>query len=341
MRIAYIAPYQGPELLRQRPVVTNLALAANLKIELIAELLESKHHDVEILSQGEAGERHFKLYPAFRELSKSEVPIHYSSALPIRFVNGFWSTWQMLRLFRKRHRQAPFDLVVIYNFKEPQTLAALYAIRRLRLPVILEYEDDRLVEVDGRPEEGMRSAFDRRLVGLVINSIAGCIGVSPHLLSQAPPHVPQVLLRGVISPDILRMSDDPSIERNKWVVFSGTHFRSKGLSQLIAGWKLAQPPGWQLHIAGYGELTTQLQESAAGDDTIVFHGLVDRRQNARLLRQSAIGINPHELSHTPGNVFAFKIIEYLAAGTHVITTPMGGTGARARSGSDLHPGQPS
>jgi glycosyltransferase involved in cell wall biosynthesis len=29
------------------------------------------------------------------------------------------------------------------------------------------------------------------------------------------------------------------------------------------------------------------------------------------------------VSSTPGNVFAFKIIEYLAAGTHVITTPMG------------------
>jgi glycosyltransferase involved in cell wall biosynthesis len=325
MRIAYIAPYQGPLLLQRRPIVANLALAANLKIELIAELLESKQHEVEILSQGESGERHFKLYPAFQEapLSQSNVSVHYGSALPIRFLNGVWSIWQMLRLLRDRHREAPFDLVIIYNFKDPQALAALHAIRRLRLPVILEYEDDGLVEVDGRSERGWRPALNRRLVGHVLNSIRGCIGVSPHLLSQAPSGVPKVLLRGVVSPDILRMSDDPPIQRHQYVVFSGTHFRSKGLPQLIAAWKLAQPPGWQLHIAGHGELTAQLQESAAGDDTIVFHGLVDRQQNARLLRQSAIGINPHELSHTPGNVFAFKIIEYLAAGAHVITTPMG------------------
>jgi glycosyltransferase involved in cell wall biosynthesis len=196
-------------------------------------------------------------------------------------------------------------------------------MKRLRLPVILEYEDDRLVEVDGKAEVGLRSAFDRRLVRLVLDSIDGCIGVSPHLLSQAPASVPQMLLRGVISPEIQRISDDESIPRNNWVAFSGTHFRSKGLPQLIAAWKLARPPGWELHIAGYGELTGQLQESAAGDKTIVFHGLVDRQQNARLLRQSKIGINPHELSRTPGNVFAFKIIEYLAAGEHVITTPMG------------------
>ena len=34
-------------------------------------------------------------------------------------------------------------------------------------------------------------------------------------------------------------------------------------------------------------------------------------------------MNPHDVSHAPGNVFAFKIIEYLAAGAHVISTPMG------------------
>ena len=325
MRIAYIAPYQSETLRNRRPIVENLALAANLKIELIAESLASKKHDVEILSQGEVGARRFKLYPAFQEtpLLDSSIVVRYCSALPVRFVSVWWSSWQMVRLLRRRHREAPFDLVIIYNFKEPQSLGALYATRRFGTPVILEYEDDRLVEVDGTAQGGLRRAFDRRLVRLVLDSIAGCIGVSPHLLSQAPPSVPQVLLRGVISPNVLRISDDASIARNNWVVFSGTHSRSKGLPQLIAAWKLAQPSGWELHIAGYGEMTRHLEEDARGDKTILFHGLVDREQNARLLRQSKIGINPHELSLTPGNVFAFKIIEYLAAGEHVITTPMG------------------
>jgi hypothetical protein len=118
MRIAYIAPYQGPALREQRPIVENLALAANLKIELIAELLQSRQHEIEVLSQGEVGARRFKLYPAFQETltSHSGIPVHYCSALPVRFVMGFWSTWQMLRLLRSKHREAPFDVVIIYNF---------------------------------------------------------------------------------------------------------------------------------------------------------------------------------------------------------------------------------
>jgi glycosyltransferase involved in cell wall biosynthesis len=325
MRIAYVAPYQGQHLRRCRPVIDNLALAGNLKIELIAELLESKQHDVEILSQGETSKRSFTLYAGFQETPPlhARIPVHYGSALPVRFVQGAWSTWQMLRLVRRTHREAPFDLMIIYNFKQPQAAAALYAVRRLGIPVILEYEDDALVDISGSTQGGLRAAFDRRLVKLVLKSIAGCIGVSPHLLSQAPESVPHILLRGVISPDVIRMSEDASVVRNNWVVFSGTHSRSKGLQQLIAAWKQASPQGWQLHIAGHGELTDELEKNAADDETLVFHGLLNREENARLLRHAKIGINPHDLSNTPGNVFAFKIIEYMAAGTHVITTRMG------------------
>jgi glycosyltransferase involved in cell wall biosynthesis len=325
MRIAYVAPYQGQHLRRCRPVIDNLALAANLKIELIAESLESNQHDIEILSQGEAGQRTFTFYPAFQETPRfhPRIPVYYCSAVPVRFLQGAWSTWQMLRLLRRRHREAPFDLVIVYNFKQPQSLSALYAARRLKLPVILEYEDDALVDVLGETQPGFRADLERRLVHWVFDSISACIGVSPHLLSQIPAGRPRLLLRGVISRDIVQAADNDSVARHDWVVFSGTHFRSKGLEPLLKAWRLSRPAGWQLHIAGFGELTHQLEKEAEGDSTIVFHGLLNREQNARLLRQSKIGINPHELSRIPGNVFAFKIIEYLAAGAHVITTPMG------------------
>jgi glycosyltransferase involved in cell wall biosynthesis len=106
-------------------------------------------------------------------------------------------------------------------------------------------------------------------------------------------------------------------------VYSGTLYRSKGLKQLITGWRKLGLSDWELHIAGDGELRATLEKMALGCKSIVFHGLLNRQDNARFLSEAKIGINPHDVSQTPGNVFAFKIIEYLAAGTHVITTPMG------------------
>jgi glycosyltransferase involved in cell wall biosynthesis len=325
MRIAYIAPYQGPGLINSRPTVRNLALAGNLKIELVAELLHKSGHDIEILSQGEVVERRFKIYGGFREQNPSHpnIPAYYASALPVRFVNGLWSSQRTLALFKRRHRSAPFDLVIIYNLKLPQMICARYAMRRLGLPVLLEYEDDAVVDIAGKHEKGLASRYYFNFAKKILNTVSGGLGVSPHILSQFPSSVPKILLRGVVSDHVLKSSEQEGKERKDWVVYSGTLFRSKGLKQLITGWRKLALSGWELHIAGDGELRSALEKMAMGHKGIVFHGLLNRQDNAHLLSEAKIGINPHDVSQTPGNVFAFKIIEYLAAGTHVITTPMG------------------
>ena len=321
MRIAYIAPYQGPGLLKVRPSMLNLGLAANVKMEMVAELLQANGHEIEFFSQGEVVERKFKFYPGFEEPTKfhPDIPTKYASALPIRFINGFWSTFWTLRLFKQRHENAPFDLVIIYNLKQAQTACALSAMR-MSLPVILEYEDDALVDLDGKEVTGVHYMGQMKEV---LSKVDGCIGVSPHILTRVPKTVPQILLRGVVSENVRQLPKTPTTERKKWVVFSGTHSVAKGLEPLVHAWMKLDLPGWELHIGGQGQKTKLLEKMAETNKSIVFHGLLNREQNANLLGQAAIGINPHDVSKTPGNVFAFKIIEYLAAGTHVITTHMG------------------
>ena len=121
----------------------------------------------------------------------------------------------------------------------------------------------------------------------------------------------------------MQSSEQMRTVKKNWVLFSGTHHRSKGIKQLIAAWRELQIPDWELHLTGYGELTNTLQEMVKNDPGIVFHGLVSRQELVRIMCSAKICINPHDISQTPGNVFAFKIIEYLAAGAHVISTPMG------------------
>jgi len=300
-------------------------LAAKVKIELVAELLQSKLHEVEIMSQGEVIERKLKVYPAFFDAQpfSPTIPVHYSSSLPVRHVNGLWASVGMLRFFLRRHKASLFDVVLVYNLKLPQLVCAFYAARYLRLPVILQYEDDVFVDVSGKSESGLTAKCYRYLYKALLRAISGAICVSPHLISQMPAAIPKLLLRGMVDDDCLASSGHSGSPRNNWIVFSGTHFRTKGLKQLITAWRRIDVSGWQLHIAGGGELTAELEEMAEGDESIVFHGVLDRQQNARFVSSAKIGINPHDLSETPGNVFAFKIVEYLACGLHVITTPMG------------------
>jgi Glycosyl transferases group 1 len=338
MRIAYVAPFQGPTLLKRRPIVLNRSMSNRVKIELIATLLRSGSHDVEIISQGEVVEPALTFYPSFSEpeLFHPDIPVHYGSVLPIRHLNGLWSNARTLHILKERHRVNPYDVVIIFNLKSPQIACANYAIG-LGLPVILEYEDDRFVDVGGVAAKGFGVTRDMRAARRLLPLLSGCIGVSPHLLTQLPGSIPTLLLRGVIGTDLIEARNELRAGKQNVVLFSGTHIASNGVAELIEGWRAAQLPGWELHITGYGQLTDTLRAMAQQVRGVVFHGLVSRPELVRLMCSAKICINPHQVSRTPGNVFAFKIIEYLAAGGHVITTPMGELEADIEAGVSYMP----
>ena len=149
------------------------------------------------------------------------------------------------------------------------------------------------------------------------------MAVSPHLLAQLPAATPKLLLRGVVNEAVANSNQLAAPARKNWVVFSGTHEWSQGLEQMVQAWQKLGLRDWELHIAGRGPLTPRLLELADGNRRVVFHGFLNREENARLLCAAKIGMNPQDPTLIPGTSFAFKIIEYLAAGLHVITTPRG------------------
>ena len=189
--------------------------------------------------------------------------------------------------------------------------------------MILEYEDDRFVNVFGGRNGGFLSGYRDRSCKNVLAEVSGCIGVSPHLLSQLPERTPKLLLRGAVGEDLVTASARSIGAKQNRVLFSGTHIESNGVAQLLTAWRSARIPGWELHITGQGELTQSLRLMAQDVQGVTFHGLVSRQRLVELMSSAKICINPHAVSQTPGNVFAFKIIEYLAAGAHCVTTRMG------------------
>jgi glycosyltransferase involved in cell wall biosynthesis len=323
MRIAYVVPYQGPTLLQRRPIFRNRSMSNKTKIELIATLLRAASHDVEIISQGEVIELSCSFYPSFCEPNRfhPEIPVYYASALPIRRLNGLWSNARMLDILKRRHRAKAYDVVIIFNLKTPQIACASYAIRHFGLPVILEYEDDNFSSVHGEALNTYSARYYGRAAKRLFGALSGCMAVSPYLLSQLPAGIPKLLLRGVVGQDVINASR--GAEKRNIVLFSGTHIRPNGVEELITAWRAIDLPGWELHITGYGELSERLREMARGIPGVVFHGLVERSELVRLVCSARICINPFIISPVPGSVFAFKIIEYLAAGAHVISTPMG------------------
>src|SRR5262249_22531138 len=151
------------------------------------------------------------------------VPVFYSSAWPIKRVNDLWSCFRLRQFFIQRNRAKPFDLALIWNLKKPQIVCANYALKDLRIPVVLEYEDDAFVSVQGGRSE--RLGWERRLAQDLLARVPGCMACSPRLLSQLPSHIPKLLLRGVVGRDLEAAREE---KRNR-VLFSGSHHKQYGI----------------------------------------------------------------------------------------------------------------
>jgi glycosyltransferase involved in cell wall biosynthesis len=324
MRIAYVTPYQGTTVIKRRPIVANRSMSSRIKIELIAQLLHAKGHEVEVFSYGEVERFEFRFYPAFQEPEPfhPRIPVYYVSALPIRRLYGFWARQHMLRILEDRHRVSPFDVIIIYNFKPPQIASARYGVRR-GIPVILEYEDDAFRSDPWGHDAPFLTPYHRRACRRVIAGVSGCIAVSPHLLSQTPDGVPKLLLRGAVGEDVLATSEQFRGKKKNIVLFSGSHNKVNGPEELITAWRAMALPDWQLHVTGFGDMTDSLRQMSRDNPGIVFHGLVTREKLVELMASAKICVSPQRVSPTPGDVFPFKVIEYLAAGAHVVMTPMG------------------
>jgi glycosyltransferase involved in cell wall biosynthesis len=324
MRIAYVTPYQGPTLIKLRPIVGNRSMSNRVKIELIAQLLYAKGHEVEIFSHGEVDSPEFRFYPAFEELEPfhTQIPVRYISALPVRGLYGMWASLEMTKMLEQRHNTSPFDVLIMFNFKPPQLAGKRYAERH-GIPVILEYEDDPFRVVEGERQTFLVNRYQKQAYRQVISSVSACIGVSPYLLSQVPHAAPKLLLRGVVGDDLLKASERLRRSKKNIVLFSGTHNKLNGIQELIAAWRAMGLHDWQLHITGYGDLTDSLREAAEDTPGIVFHGLVNRSELVELMASAKICVSPQRVSPTLGDQFPFKVIEYLAAGAHVVMTPMG------------------
>jgi glycosyltransferase involved in cell wall biosynthesis len=210
---------------------------------------------------------------------------------------------------------------MIFNMKGPQVACANYSIQQLHLPVILEYEDDHFSSVHGEALDTYIGRLRQRAAHRLLRVVSGCVAVSPYLLSQIPPQIPRLLVRGVVGQDVVEARC--GAQKKNIVLFSGTHVRANGVEELIEAWRSVYLPNWELHITGYGQLTESVKQVAREVPGVVFHGLIDRSALVRLMCAAKICINPFVKTPAPGSVFAFKIVEYLAAGAHVISTPMG------------------
>jgi glycosyltransferase involved in cell wall biosynthesis len=329
MRIAYCAGFQGPELIRQRTIQRNRALAGTQKILYVVRLLEAKGHEVAVFSNGVPAERSLHVYPAFYESIGASSRVYYPVCLDAPAANILTAYFSLLPLFVKHHRRNKFDCMIIYNMGLVEIRCALYASTILKLPVLLEYEDNACFHADGHAT--LIDRYRRYWVNRLAPRLNGCFAASNSLFEGIPTDN-RYLLRGILDNDLITQHRNGKAKKEKIMLFTGSLMSLKNIENLIEAWKSLQPLQWQLHITGTGQLDNYVRQASASLPSIVFHGLVDRKKLNELLCKAAICVNPNCISTSVGNIFPFKIVEYLAGGGHVLSTTIEDVGPELAKG---------
>ncbi len=321
MRVAYLANYQGADLIQKRGVHANLALAGSRKIGEICGMLAAAGTEVVVFSLGAVAERTGKWHAAFQSHVSPTIPVivRYASAWDVQIVSQGVGYFSLNRAFAEEHATRPFDAILLYNTPLPETRIAITSARRWGIPVVLEYEDSVEIFADGS------RTWKNRVWASMLESIRphvkGIIAASPELLEQLEsPN--KLLLRGLLSPDIRELAPTP-VQQPVRILFAGSMQRSKGVDLLCEAWELLSTKGTELHLVGSGQELPGLQSryQCAGR---VFHGLVSRQKLLSLMSSAWIFANPHRSGRDlPGNVSPFKLVEYLGVGRPVISTRMG------------------
>ena len=119
-------------------------------------------------------------------------------------------------------------------------------------------------------------------------------------------------------------ADVPTLPQGRFAIYVGVVQERVDLDLLAAA---ARGSGIPVVVAGPAEPAAVAQLQNAGATVL---GPVDHSLVPGLLRRAAVGLVPHHVNEFTTSMDPMKLLEYLAAGLPVVTTPLPGVGALSK-----------
>jgi glycosyltransferase involved in cell wall biosynthesis len=165
----------------------------------------------------------------------------------------------------------------------------------------------------------------------MLRTASGFTAVNYSILAQLPADRPRHLLPGIIDDrltDLVASRQDPFTCRPHVLGYFGGLSQEKGVDVLLNAVPHL-PDDWRLQVGGTGPLAHDLQKMARADPgRVTFLGnLTGDALYDALCSCDATVVPPEQLGGDGLGVFPFKVLEYLVADTHIITTPLPDIGA--------------
>ncbi len=322
MRILYINNYQGRQVVAQRAHRRNRTLGPNRKVELFTRGLLDRGCHVHVLSAATVAEGTLRWHSGFetQEVECGRAAVTYLPALDMPRANLLVASGLLDRFLRRVHG---YDIVFLYNLEWYFLRPTVEFARREGIPLVVEYEDDALSLVGARLAR-WHLARGRRAIDLAQRSASGVVAVSPELARQLG-NENSVVIPGLVGDDLLGIHRlDTQQSGSLALVYAGGIAMEKGPDILVKAVDRLPFPV-TVDIVGTGKDLVAVRDLARrARARVTVHGEVDRNELVRLLARADVAVNAQRMTDgMVGQIFPFKVLEYIGAGLPVITSRVG------------------
>ena len=305
------------------------ALGGARKIQGVIAALQSCFHQVVLVNSAHNEEAPLPASWDRLTIGKAEVPVY----LPPRWKKR--SVGKLRNLFSVRadvtavlERFPQPDAVWIYNAYAYEALFLRELLKReaknKKPKVFLEIEDWPLARLrKGHPKPwldwaGLQFVLRRADAVLCVNE--------PLARKVRKPGVPVRVLPGLVDEAILRLSQEKPPFREEGRIrigYFGGLTKEKGCDLILEAIDASRVRNWRWIISGSGPLAMEFECLASRYPGLRFHGVVSDEELVRLIGECDVIVNPHRpISEMGEGVFPFKVVESVATGRLVISTPL-------------------
>ncbi|WP_435234246.1 glycosyltransferase [Psychromonas sp. PT13] len=314
--IIIVAPY-SPVSLTSTP-----HLGAARKIEMVIETLSELDSDIMLVN---SAHNNLDAVAQIEEIIISGVTVkHYTLTC--------YSSQKLGKLFNLKDASAAVNkclefgnpkLLWLYNSYAFENNFSRILNKKVDVPVIFEFEDWHFSRSRGL---NPKPYIDHLLWKLNLKNINFAFGVNDKLVNKMKKFgVSSQLLPGIVPVNLIESCDKSCCFNNKLIkvgYFGGLSVE-KGVDKII---EIVEqlPENFKLVISGAGHLETNLQELMEQfSDKLEFHGRVSESQLYTLIASVDVILNPHSpITDMSEGVFPFKVIEGIASGRLLISTPV-------------------
>lgn len=235
---------------------------------------------------------------------------------------------QLLEQWLQENKDVKDKGVLMYSIYPPYTESAVRLCKKYGCHLSAVITDLPEYMYSWKNMKGIRGWYSKRLSEKMLELQGRCdsyiLFTKPMAAKMGIEDKPYMVSEGFCDASIFDDIPDQEKYPRKTIVYGGNLSRLYGIQNLVKGFMQTDLDA-ELHLYGAGGDAAFIEECAKKDSRIKFFGRVDRKTLLVALKKAhLLVVNKPTADDYSNYSFSSKILEYMASGTPLLTTKVGG-----------------